>query len=179
MELILEFERPLVELYKRIDALKTMQEEEGHDLSASIAQLRDQAERLHRQIFSVLTPWQRAQLSRHPRRPYTLDYVDALFTDWMELRGDRAGHEDEQPSTNAIGHSGQYSDREHGKHDHAGHEVRETEEQHPHGPLSSEPMYKLEQKIDDWVTPNDKGRRSDEQDDAHPFQRRVLRLRVL
>jgi len=94
MELILEFERPIIELYKRIDALRTMEEEEGADLSASIAQLRTQAERLHRQVFSALTPWQRAQLSRHPRRPYTLDYLDALFTDWMELRGDRAGHED-------------------------------------------------------------------------------------
>ncbi len=94
MELILEFERPLIELYKRIDALKTAQEEDGTDLSASITQLRGQAERLHRQIFSVLTPWQRAQLSRHPRRPYTLDYLGALFTDWLELKGDRAGHED-------------------------------------------------------------------------------------
>ena len=107
MELILEFERPLVELYKRIDSLKTMQEEEGHDLSASIAQLRDQAERLHRQIFSVLTPWQRAQLSRHPRRPYTLDYVNALFTDWMELRGDRAGHEDAAIVTGFARYKGQ------------------------------------------------------------------------
>ena len=94
MELILDFERPLVELYKRIDALETMQEEDGADMSASIEQLRSQAERLHRQIFSALTPWQRAQLSRHPRRPYTLDYVEHLFTDWQELHGDRAGHED-------------------------------------------------------------------------------------
>jgi len=94
MELILDFERPLVELYKRIDALETMQEEDGADMSASIDQLRSQAERLHRQIFSALTPWQRTQLSRHPRRPYTLDYVEHLFTEWQELHGDRAGHED-------------------------------------------------------------------------------------
>ena len=94
MELILDFERPLVELTRRIDALQAMQEEDGTDLSASIDQLRVQAERLHRLIFSALTPWQRAQLSRHPRRPYTLDYVEHLFTDWQELHGDRAGHED-------------------------------------------------------------------------------------
>ncbi|MCP4804912.1 MAG: acetyl-CoA carboxylase carboxyltransferase subunit alpha [Proteobacteria bacterium] len=95
MELVLDFERPLVELYKRIDSLQVMQEEDGTDMSASIDQLRGQAERLHRQIFSALTPWQRAQLSRHPRRPYTLDYIEHLFTEWSELRGDRAGHSDQ------------------------------------------------------------------------------------
>ncbi|MCB9759312.1 MAG: acetyl-CoA carboxylase carboxyltransferase subunit alpha [Alphaproteobacteria bacterium] len=94
MDLILDFERPLMELYKRIDSLVALQEAEGLDLSASIQQLHQQAERLHRQIFSALTPWQRALLSRHPRRPYSLDYIQALFTEWMELHGDRAGHDD-------------------------------------------------------------------------------------
>ncbi|MCB9797562.1 MAG: acetyl-CoA carboxylase carboxyltransferase subunit alpha [Alphaproteobacteria bacterium] len=94
MDLILDFERPIVELNRRIDELKTLQESEGLDLSASIEQLDQQAHRLHRQIFSTLTPWQRALLSRHPRRPYTLDYVEHLFTDWVELHGDRAGHDD-------------------------------------------------------------------------------------
>ena len=107
MELVLDFERPLVELYKRIDSLETMQEEDGTDMSASIEQLRDQAERLHRQIFSSLTPWQRAQLSRHPRRPYTLDYIAHLFTDWSELRGDRAGHSDQSIVTGFARYKGE------------------------------------------------------------------------
>jgi len=94
MELILDFERPVIELYKRIDSLKALERDEGIDLSAAIHQLQEQAARLHEQVFSALTPWQRAQLARHPRRPYTMDYVNALFTDYDELHGDRAGHED-------------------------------------------------------------------------------------
>jgi acetyl-CoA carboxylase carboxyl transferase subunit alpha len=94
MELVLDFERPLVELHKRISGLRTLQATEGLDLSASIHQLQQQADMLHRQIFSSLTPWQRTQLSRHPARPFTLDYVERLFTDWDELHGDRAGHDD-------------------------------------------------------------------------------------
>jgi len=94
MELTLDFERPVIELNKRIDSLRSLEEAEGIDLSAAIEQLESQARRLNRQIFSNLTPWQRAQLSRHPRRPYTLDYVGALFTDFDELHGDRAGFDD-------------------------------------------------------------------------------------
>ncbi len=94
MELVLDFERPLVELHKRISGLQALQATEGLDLSASIHQLQQQADMLHRQIFSSLTPWQRTQLSRHPARPFTLDYVERLFTDWEELHGDRAGHDD-------------------------------------------------------------------------------------
>ncbi len=95
MELVLDFERPLVELQKRIDSLEELQENEGIDLSASIEQLRRQSVRLQDQIFSSLTPWQRTQLSRHPRRPYTLDYVERLFEDFVEVHGDRAGHDDQ------------------------------------------------------------------------------------
>lgn len=95
MELVLDFERPIVELLRRIDGLRAVQSEQGGDLSASIAELERQAERLQRQIFAALTPWQRALLSRHPARPYTLDYVKAWLTDWVELHGDRAGHDDQ------------------------------------------------------------------------------------
>ena len=69
MEFVLEFERPIIELQKRIDALRTIERESGTDLSASIDQLRQQAGKLQDQIFSSLTPWQRALLSRHPGRP--------------------------------------------------------------------------------------------------------------
>ncbi len=91
---VLEFERPIIELRKRIIALREIEADTGTDLSASIDQLSAQADQLQVQIFASLTPWQRALLSRHPNRPYTLDYVDQLFTDWMELHGDRAGFDD-------------------------------------------------------------------------------------
>lgn len=95
MDFVLDFEHPIVELNKRIDSLREIEESTGADLSASIAQLRAQADKLRDRIFSALTPWQQAQLSRHPLRPFTFDYVDRLITDWVELRGDRAGHDDQ------------------------------------------------------------------------------------
>ncbi len=95
MELVLDFERPFVELTRRIEALRAAQAAEGTDLGASISELEKKAERLQRQIFASLTPWQRALLSRHPARPYTLDYAKAWLTDWTELHGDRAGHDDQ------------------------------------------------------------------------------------
>ena len=94
MQVVLEFERPLIELQKRIDSLREIEREKGLDLSASIDQIRRQAQLLERQIFSRLTPWQRTQLSRHPGRPFTHDYLAGLFSDWVEMHGDRAGHED-------------------------------------------------------------------------------------
>ncbi|MDG1482108.1 MAG: acetyl-CoA carboxylase carboxyltransferase subunit alpha [Myxococcota bacterium] len=95
MEFTLEFERPIIELRKRIESLREIERTSGTDLSAAIVQLQTQAEKLQTQIFSALTPWQQAQLSRHPARPYTLDYIAGLFTDWTELHGDRAGHDDQ------------------------------------------------------------------------------------
>jgi len=95
MDIVLEFERPIVELTKRIDQLRELQEQNGVDLTASIEQLELQSEKLQQRIFTRLSPWQRTQLSRHPKRPYTMDYVEALFTEWQELHGDRAGHDDQ------------------------------------------------------------------------------------
>lgn len=95
MDTVLEFERPIIELNKRIEALREIERETGADLSASIEQLSQQAGQLQREIFAQLTPWQRTQLGRHPSRPYTLDYVERLFTEWTELHGDRAGHDDQ------------------------------------------------------------------------------------
>lgn len=94
MDFTLEFERPIVELRKRIDGLREMERLQGADLSSAIEQLEAQADALLDQVFSTLTPWQHTLLSRHPARPYTLDYVSEVFTDWTELHGDRAGHED-------------------------------------------------------------------------------------
>ncbi len=94
MDVVLDFERPVVELRKRIEQLKELQEKDGVNLSASIDQLEQQAERLQDRIFTKLTPWQRTMLARHPHRPYALDYIEQLCTDWIELHGDRAGFDD-------------------------------------------------------------------------------------
>ncbi|MBN2800539.1 MAG: acetyl-CoA carboxylase carboxyltransferase subunit alpha [Deltaproteobacteria bacterium] len=90
----LEFERPLIELRCRIEDLRAIQAENGVDLGTSISQLEVQADRLQERIFTNLSAWQRTQLARHPLRPYTLDFIRGLCTDWTELSGDRAGYED-------------------------------------------------------------------------------------
>ena len=94
MDFTLEFERPIVELRKRIEGLREIERQQGADFSSAIEQLEQQADVLHDQVFSSLTPWQHTLLSRHPARPYTADYIEHLFTDWTELHGDRAGHDD-------------------------------------------------------------------------------------
>ncbi len=94
MDVVLDFERPVVELRRRIEQLRELQEQNGVDLSASISQLEVQAARLQQNIFGRLSPWQRTQLARHPARPYTLDYVAHLTDEFTELHGDRAGFDD-------------------------------------------------------------------------------------
>jgi len=94
VDIVLDFERPILELHRRIAQLRSLEGDQGVNLSASIEQLEQQAAKLQVRIFGRLTPWQRTQLSRHPRRPYTLDYIDGLCTEFVELHGDRAGHDD-------------------------------------------------------------------------------------
>ncbi|HTS82838.1 MAG TPA: acetyl-CoA carboxylase carboxyltransferase subunit alpha [Myxococcaceae bacterium] len=88
----LDFERPLIELERKIDELKSLSG--SSDFSAEIQKLEKKARRLQSEIFSDLSRWQVTQLSRHPLRPYFLDYVQLLFTDFFELAGDRAYAED-------------------------------------------------------------------------------------
>ena len=95
MDVVLDFERPIVELQKRIEQLRELQDTNGVDLSASISELEHQAVKLQARIFAQLSPWQRTLIARHPGRPFTMDYVNALFTEWNELHGDRAGHDDQ------------------------------------------------------------------------------------
>ncbi|MBM4366372.1 MAG: acetyl-CoA carboxylase carboxyltransferase subunit alpha [Deltaproteobacteria bacterium] len=95
MELVLDFERPLVELRRRIDGLRQAEAAQGIDLGASIKELERQADALARQILANLTPWQRTLLSRHPSRPYTLDYAAQWLGEAVELHGDRAGFDDQ------------------------------------------------------------------------------------
>jgi acetyl-CoA carboxylase carboxyl transferase subunit alpha len=89
----LEFERPLLQLEKKIEELRTLSS--GNvDVSAEIGRLEKKAKRLQEEIFSDLTRWQIVQLSRHNARPYFLDYVSEVFTDFCELAGDRLFGED-------------------------------------------------------------------------------------
>ena len=88
----LDFERPLLELERKIDELKALSA--TADFTAEIQKLEKKARRLQSEIFSDLSRWQVTQLSRHPQRPYFLDYVQLLFTDFFELAGDRSYGED-------------------------------------------------------------------------------------
>jgi acetyl-CoA carboxylase carboxyl transferase subunit alpha len=88
----LDFERPLLELERKIGELKALSG--SSDFSAEIQKLEKKARRLQSEIFSDLSRWQVTQLSRHPQRPYFLDYVQLLFTDFFELAGDRSYGED-------------------------------------------------------------------------------------
>lgn len=85
---VLDFERPVVELHRKIAALKG-RARPAHDFSKEIHMLEDRADALQRKVFANLSPWQKVQLARHPARPYTLDYIPRLFTDFHELHGDR------------------------------------------------------------------------------------------
>jgi len=85
----LDFERPVVELEKKIEELKNLSASEKVDFSQEITSLEGKCEELKKEIFGNLTPWQRVQLARHPKRPYTLDYINLLMSDFVELRGDR------------------------------------------------------------------------------------------
>ncbi|WP_224240946.1 acetyl-CoA carboxylase carboxyltransferase subunit alpha [Hyalangium gracile] len=90
----LDFERPLIELEKKIEELKALSTSGTVDFSSEIAKLEKKAKKLQTEIFSDLSRWQVVQLSRHSARPYFLDYVQLLFTDFFELCGDRRFGED-------------------------------------------------------------------------------------
>jgi acetyl-CoA carboxylase carboxyl transferase subunit alpha len=85
---VLPFEKPVVELVNRVRELRVLAQSDKQ-YEAELRRLEDKAGRLARELFADLSPWQKVQLSRHPSRPYTLDYVEQLFTDWTELHGDR------------------------------------------------------------------------------------------
>lgn len=91
---LLSFEKPLWDLEARIQQIRDLAEENNVDVSDQIAQLETRAEQLRKEIFSSLTPSQRLQVARHPRRPSTLDYIQAIADDWFELHGDRGGYDD-------------------------------------------------------------------------------------
>ena len=90
----LDFEKPVVELETRIKELREFATSSNQEVSEEVERLERKAERMRRDIYTKLTRWQRVQLARHPRRPYTLDYVERLCEEFMELHGDRAFRDD-------------------------------------------------------------------------------------
>ncbi|MFN2409007.1 MAG: acetyl-CoA carboxylase carboxyltransferase subunit alpha [Halomonas sp.] len=85
----LDFEQPIAELQAKIEELRLVSSDSQVNLSDEIARLEEKSRKLTESIFKDLTPWQVSQLSRHPQRPYTLDYLEHIFSDFDELHGDR------------------------------------------------------------------------------------------
>ncbi|MFN6994678.1 MAG: acetyl-CoA carboxylase carboxyltransferase subunit alpha [Aquincola tertiaricarbonis] len=91
----LDFEAPIAELEAKIEELRFVQSESAVDISEEIERLDKKSLQLTKDIYTQLTPWQVTQIARHPQRPYTLDYVNDIFTDFQELHGDRAFADDQ------------------------------------------------------------------------------------
>ncbi len=91
---LLEFEKPLRELEKQLEALHQQSLENNIDMAAELATIEAKIDVTKRDIYTNLTPWQRVQVARHPKRPYALDYVTALCEDFQELHGDRQFNDD-------------------------------------------------------------------------------------
>lgn len=85
----LDFEKPILELEKKIEELKSFTSQEDIDLTSEIKKLETKLKEVKKDIFENLTPWQRVQIARHPKRPYSLDYISMIMTDFVELHGDR------------------------------------------------------------------------------------------
>jgi acetyl-CoA carboxylase carboxyl transferase subunit alpha len=85
----LDFEKPILELEKKIEELRSFTSREDIDLSGEIKKLEERLKKVKEEIYRNLTPWQRVQIARHPKRLYTLDYIDLLMTDFVEVHGDR------------------------------------------------------------------------------------------
>ena len=90
----LDFEQPIAELEAKIEELRFVQDDSALDISEEIRRLQKKSQTLTKDIYAKLNAWQVSQVARHPQRPYTLDYVQGLFTDFVELHGDRAYADD-------------------------------------------------------------------------------------
>ena len=98
----LDYEQPIAELEAKIDELRYMSNDSDLNITEEIQKLQDKSVSLTESIFSSLTPWQTTQMARHPQRPYTLDYIEQIITDFEELHGDRA-YADDQALITGIG----------------------------------------------------------------------------
>jgi acetyl-CoA carboxylase carboxyl transferase subunit alpha len=90
----LDFEQPIAELESKIEELRFVQDDSVLDISEEISRLQKKSQELTKAVYAKLTPWQISQVARHPQRPYTLDYIKSIFTDFHELHGDRAYADD-------------------------------------------------------------------------------------
>jgi len=90
----LDFEQPIADVESKIEQLRLVQEDSAVDISAEISKIEAKSKNLTKEIYAKLTPWQCAMVARHPNRPYTLDYLQHIFTDFEELHGDRSSAED-------------------------------------------------------------------------------------
>jgi acetyl-CoA carboxylase carboxyl transferase subunit alpha len=93
-QILLDFEKPLLELENRIEQIRNLAKDNGVDVDEQIYQLEQRADQLRLEIFSNLSPMQKMQIARHPRRPSTLDYIQTIADEWLELHGDRRGNDD-------------------------------------------------------------------------------------
>lgn len=91
----LDFEQPIAELEAKIEELRFVQDDSAVDISEEIERLSKKSQQLTKDLYANLSPWQVSQIARHPQRPYTLDYIGELFTDFHELHGDRAFADDQ------------------------------------------------------------------------------------
>jgi len=92
--IFLDFEDSIADMEEKIAQLRDMHDDDALDISDEIAQLSKKSEVLTKEIYAKLTPWQISKVSRHPQRPYTLDYIEHIFTDFEELHGDRSFADD-------------------------------------------------------------------------------------
>ncbi len=90
----LDFERDIVEIQAQIDKLLDLADRRGIDVEDEVSVLRSRLQELREQTYDNLRPMERVQVARHPQRPYTLDYIERMFTDWVELHGDRSCRDD-------------------------------------------------------------------------------------
>ena len=90
----LDFEQPIADLETKIEELRFVQDDSALDISEEISRLQKKSQTLTKDIYAKLTSWQISQVARHPQRPYTLDYINSLFTDFEELHGDRSYADD-------------------------------------------------------------------------------------
>lgn len=91
----LDFEKPIIELEKKIQELRHFDSDKKIDLSREVKSLEEKLEATRKEIYGKLTPWQRVQIARHPQRPYTSDYINSIMTDFVELHGDRYFSDDQ------------------------------------------------------------------------------------
>ena len=102
MAVFLEFEKSVAEINAKIEELRRVHDEENVDLSDEISRLEKRSLKLTQSIFASLTPWQITQLARHPLRPYTLDYIERIFTGYQEIHGDRLYGDDQAIITGLV-----------------------------------------------------------------------------